>query len=179
MLLMALVNPKKVLPIGGTFRQMVAYKELAKRQGFEEKDILLTDDGQEIVFTKEIHQFGQKLSIKKIYVDQMSGEEVEGFVFSDRQKLASDGVVIIMAEIDPTSGQLVNNPNVIVRGLSTQETRDINKNLIKQLKNSLSQKKQPVTNWIYMRKFIGEVADKYIFKAIKKRPLILPVVIEV
>ena len=60
-----------------------------------------------------------------------------------------------------------------------QETADITKNLMRQLKNSLSQKKQPVTNWIYLRKFIGEVADKFIFKSLRKRPLILPVVIEV
>lgn len=178
-MLMELTNPIRVLPIGGTFRQMVQYKALAKEQGFEDKNIVLIENGQEVLVTKESTTLGKKISIRNIYVDQISGEEVESFVLRDRQKLATDGVVIIMAEIDPTSGQLVNNPNVIVRGLSTQESTDINKNLVKQLKNALSQKKQPVTNWIYMRKFIGEVSDKYIFKSIRKRPLILPVVIEV
>jgi len=178
-MMMDLTSPKKVLPIGGTYKQMVQYKLLAKQQGFEDKDIILIENGQEVIFTKENVAMGKKINIRNIYVDQISGEEVEGFVLRDRQKLATEGVVIIMAEIDQTNGQLVNNPNVIVRGLSTQETADINKNLIRQLKNALSQKKQPVPNWIYMRKFIGETADKYIFKAIRKRPLILPVVIEV
>lgn len=178
-MLMDLTNPKKVLPIGGTYRHMVQYKELAKQQGFEDKDIILVENGQEIIFTKDSSALGKKVTLRNIYVDQISGEEVEGFVLRDRQKLATDGVVIIMAEIDAANGQLVNSPNVIVKGLSTQETQDINKNLVKQLKNSLSQKKNPVTNWIYMRKFIGEVSDKYIFKSIRKRPLILPVVIEV
>jgi ribonuclease J len=176
---MDLTNPKKVLPSGGTFKHMVQYKELAKQQGFEDKDIILVESGQEIIFTKDTSSLGKKVTLRNIYVDKISGEEVEGFVLRDRQKLATDGIVIIMAEIDATNGQLVDLPNIVVRGLSTQETQDINKNLVKQLKNSLSQKKQPVTNWIYMRKFIGEVSDKYIFKSIRKRPLILPVVIEV
>lgn len=178
-MMMELTNPKKVLPIGGTYKQMVQYKELAREQGFEDKDILLVENGQEVIFTKDTSTLGKKVNLRNIYVDQISGEEVEGFVLRDRQKLATDGVVIIMAEIDSSNGQLINNPNVIVRGLSMQETADITKNLVKQLKNSLSQKKQPVTNWIYLRKFIGEVADKYIFKSLRKRPLILPVVIEV
>ena len=178
-MLMELTNPKNVLPIGGTYKQMVQYKELAREQGFEDKNIILIENGQEVIFTKDTSTLGKKINLRSIYVDQISGEEVEGFVLRDRQKLATDGIVIIMAEIDATNGQLINNPNVIVKGLSTQETLDINKNLAKQLKNSLSQRKQPVTNWIYLRKFIGETADKYIFKALRKRPLILPVVIEV
>jgi ribonuclease J len=104
---------------------------------------------------------------------------VESYVLRDRQKLAMDGVVILMVEIDAASGQLVDKPNIIVRGLSASETEQIVKELAKQLKNSLSQKKNQVTDWIYMRKFVLEVSEKYIFKNLRKRPLILPVIIEV
>ncbi len=178
-LMMDLVKPKKVLPIGGTYKQMVQYKELAKKQGFEDKDIILVENGQEVIFSKDDSTFGKKLNLKNVYVDQISGEEVESFVLRDRQKLASEGVVVVLIEIDSSNGQIINTPNIIVRGLLGQEAKDINKNLIKQLKNSLSQKKNPVTDWIYMRKFIGEVSERYIFKSIRKRPLVLPVVIEV
>src|SRR3990167_11476868 len=51
-LMMNLVRPKKVLPIGGTYKHMIAYKTLAKRNGFSDNDILLPDDGQEVLFTK-------------------------------------------------------------------------------------------------------------------------------
>lgn len=179
MLMMSLTNPKKVLPIGGTYRQMVAYKKIAQKQGFLDKDILLLENGQEIIFTKEGATMGKKINLKTVYVDQISGEEVDSFVLRDRQKLAQDGVVIVLAEIDSSNGQLTEMPNIIVRGLSVQETQDIVKNLAKQIKNSLSQHKQPVRDWIYVRKFIGEVAEKHIFKNLRKRPLVLPVVIEV
>ena len=179
MFLMSLVNPKKVLPIGGTYRQMVAYKGLAKRQGFEDRDILLTDDGQEIIFTKDSSTFGKKLTLKKVYVDQMSGEEVEHFVLIDRQKIAENGVVIIMAEIDSETGKMVNTPTVIARGFSSQESVLLNKKLAGELKNAFSAKTDRVNDWIYVRKLVGEIAEKNIFKALRKRPLVLPVVVEV
>lgn len=179
-LLIDLTKPKNVLPIGGTYKQMVQYKQLAKERGINEKNIILTDTGQAIIFTKEGNAtLGKKIHLKNVFVDQISGEEVESYVLRDRQKLAMDGLVILMVEIDAASGQLVDKPNIIVRGLSASETDQIVKELAKQLKNSLSQKKNNVTDWIYMRKFVLEVSEKYIFKNLRKRPLILPVVIEV
>ena len=109
----------------------------------------------------------------------ISGEEVESYVLRDRQKLATDGVVAILIEIDASSGQIVGVPNVIAKGLLAQETTDINKNLVRQIRAELAKKRQPVTDWIYMRKLIGEITEKYIFKKLRKRPLVLPVVIEV
>lgn len=178
-LLMDLVKPKNVIPIGGTFKQMVQYKEVAKRQGIPDNNIILIENGQQVIFTNEGKTLGKKIALKNVYVDQISGEEVESFVLRDRQKLALDGIVIVMAEIDYSNGQIVDKPNIIVRGFSVQETKDISIGLSKQLRNSLSQKKTQVTDWIYMRKFISEVAEKYISKNFRKHPLILPVVIEV
>ena len=178
-MLMHLVNPQSVLPIGGTYKQMVQYKNIAKEQGFLDKNILLVENGQPVIFTPGGVVLGKKIHLKSVYVDAISGEEVETFVLRDRQKLATDGVVIVMAEINAETGQLYNKPNIIVRGFSVPEAGQITIDLARQLKNATSLKRRPVTDWIYMRKFVGEVAEKYIFKNLRKRPLILPVVIEV
>ncbi len=178
-MLMHLVKPKRVLPIGGTYKQMVQYKNLAKEQGFLDKDILLVENGQQIIFTKDSVSMSKKVHLKNVYVDGISGEEVETFVLRDRQKLATDGVVIVMAEVNAENGQLFDKPNIIVRGFSNAESQQIVVEVSRQLKNSLSQKKRPVTDWIYIRKFVAEVAEKYIYKNLRKRPLVLPVVIEV
>lgn len=178
-LLMDLTKPKNVLPIGGTYKQMVQYKDIARKQGINDRNILLVENGQPVIFTKEGTTLGKKINLKNVYVDQISGEEVESYVLRDRQKLASDGVVAILIEIDASSGQIVGTPNIIARGLLAQEATDINKNLVRQLKGELTKKRQPVTDWIYMRKLIGEISEKYIFRNLRKRPLVLPVVIEV
>ena len=176
MLMMNLVNPRMVLPIGGTYRQMVQYRALAEKQGFERKDILLLEDGQEVVFSKESARFGQKINLETVYVDQISGGEVEDFVLRDRQKLATDGIVVILSEIN-VNGQ-IDNLDIIVKGLSNQEINDIQRSLGNELKVQVSQRKGTNDRFL-ARKFITEISEKFIFKKIHKRPLILPVVIGV
>lgn len=179
MLMMELVRPENVLPIGGTYRQMVAYKNLAKKQGFEEKDIWLIEDGQEVVFSKDSASLGNKFSVSNVYVDEISGEEVEQFVLRDRQKISKEGIVVVMVEIDSTTSAIVDTPTVISRGFSYQEGKIANTKVANDVKNSLLTKKGRVTDWMYIRKFIGEVSEKSIFKHLHRRPLVLPVVIEV
>lgn len=176
MLMMNLVSPKMVVPIGGTYRQMVQYRNLAEKQGFERKDILLLEAGQEVIFSKDHVRFGQKLNLETVYVDQISGGEVESFVLRDRQKLATDGVVVILSEIN-SNGQ-IDNLDIIVKGLSTQEINDLQKGLSNELKLQISQR-QGTKDRFLARKFISEISEKFIYKKIRKRPLILPVVIEV
>jgi ribonuclease J len=177
--LMQLVKPQNVVPIGGTYKQMIQYKDIAKQVGIQDHNILLVENGQPVIFTKEGSTLGKKLNLKNVYVDHISGEEVESYVLRDRQKLASDGVVAILIEIDASNGQIIATPNIVARGLLPQEAEDLNKNLVRQIRSELSKKRQPVTDWIYMRKLIGEISEKYIFRNLRKRPLVLPVVIEV
>ncbi|MBI2031476.1 MAG: ribonuclease J [Candidatus Levybacteria bacterium] len=179
MLMMELVRPKKVLPIGGTYRQMVAYKNLAQKQKFEDKDILLIEDGQEVKFSKESLVFGNKLAIKSVYVDEISGEEVEQFVLRDRQKISKEGVVVVIVEVDSATSIIVNTPTIISRGFTKPEGQIANTKISMDIKNSLTQNKGRVTDWMYIRKFIGEKAEKSILNNIHRRPLVLPVVIEV
>jgi len=179
MLMMELVKPKKVLPIGGTYRQMAAFRNLARKQNFEDKDILLIEDGQEVRFTKETAILGNKLAIKNVYVDEISGEEIEQFVLRDRQKISKEGIVVVIVEIDSATGAIVDGPTIISRGFSKSEGKIVNTKVSSDIKNSFSQKKGKVTDWIYVRKFIEEIAERSILKNLRRRPLVLPVLIEV
>ena len=175
-LMMNLVSPKIVLPIGGTYRQMVQYRNLAEKQGFEQKNILLLENGQEVIFTRDGARIGRKLNLENVYVDQISGEEVEGFVLRDRRKLATDGVIVVLAEVD-VNGQ-IDNLDIIVRGLSNTEITDIQKGLGKELKLQISQRKGTKDRFL-IRKLISEISEKSIYRKLRKHPLILPVIIEV
>ncbi|MCL4387363.1 ribonuclease J [Patescibacteria group bacterium] len=179
LLMMALTNPKNVLPIGGTYRQMVAYKNLAKQHGLQDQNIILGDDGLETIFTKNGWKFGNKVSIKNVYVDEISGEEVEQFVLRDRQKIAEQGVVIVMVEIDSQTGQIVENPNVISRGFATDEAKLLNRNLSQELKRNFQGRNIPVKDWLRTRNQVGNLSEAFISRNFKKNPLVLPIVVEV
>jgi ribonuclease J len=177
-LLMSLVRPQKLLPIGGTYKNMVAYKNLAVKNGFNEKDVLLPDDGQEIIFTKDGARYGNKISLQNVFVDQVSGEEVDTYVLRDREKISKEGIVVILAEVD-SYGALVESPNIIVRGLSASEVPEVTQGLSREIKNNMKGKNKKVGDWNYIRRTIGNIAEKYLVKKMKRRPLVLPVVIEV
>lgn len=179
--LIKLVRPKKLIPIGGQFRHMFAYRKLAEKLGYKKNDVFLMEDGQELIFENGNVKLGRTIPTKNVYVDEMSGEALESFVLRDRQKLSEAGIVIVLAEVDSNNGQLLGNPDIIVRGLapSAYDAKRLNVRLFQDFHKALNPRKARVTNWIYIRKLIGEVAERRIFKDLRRRPLVLPVVIEV
>lgn len=176
--LIKLVKPRKLVPIGGEFRHMVAYRNLALKLGFRRDDVILGDQGVEIVFNKDKTKFGRKISSKNVYVDEISGEEMEGLVLMDRQRLSEGGVIIILVRIGSDNGQLIENPDIIIRGVSLPDKK-LNSKLTQDLKKALSKRSGRVTEWFHIRKLIGEVSERRIFRETRARPLVLPVVIEV
>lgn len=177
--LISMTRPSNLIPIGGNFRHMAAYRSLVEANGFRKQNVFLIEDGQEIVFTGNMAKPGRKIPIKNVFVDQVSGDEVEQFVIRDRQKISQEGIVVVMAEVDVQTGQIVNKPTIIQRGLPLKDSDLINDRVPKELKKALSKNRGRVTNLLHIRKFINEVSTTSIFRATRRRPLIIPVVIEV
>lgn len=176
MLLISLTKPKKLLPIGGGFKQMVAYKNLAIKLGFNKKDIFLVENGQEVIFSGEKAWLGRKIETRNVYVDEVSGEELENFVLRDRQRLSEGGIVILLVEIDSTNGQIIGKPEVIARGFSLTDDDKLKGLLFNELNKTLKQTKNK--DWIHLKRVIGDATEKAIFQKIHRHPLVLPVIVE-
>lgn len=179
--LVDLVKPKKLIPIGGNYRHMAAYKFLLQEQGYKKEDVFSLDDGQEVIFNRNgTARLGKVLPIKNVYMDEVSGEEVEHFVLRDRQKLSEGGIAIVMAEVDGMTGQLLGRPDIIARGFpSDEEVKQLNNKLVQDLRKVLGKKKGKVINWVYIRKLVGETAERRIYRDLRRSPLVLPVILEV
>lgn len=179
MLLLALTKPKFAVPISGTYRHMIAYRTNALKMRFKHPQIQLIENGQELIFTKDKVTRGKKIKIKNVYVDQISGEEVESFILRDREKLAHDGIVVIMVEVNASDGQLGENFGIVTRGLVGVDIQKLEKGLQRVIKERLSQKTDKVGNWVHLRRFIENQAVIYIDRKLKKKPLVMSVVIEI
>lgn len=179
MLLIALTQPRFLLPISGTYRHMVAYRTTAQQMGYKRNDIFLVENGQEVLFSKNNVRFGKKVEIKHVYVDEVSGEELENFVIRDRERLAREGVIIVMTEIKASDGQLAEHPEIIARGSYLTDTKEVSQSLSAEIEKVLSSHKEKVTNWFHVRRTIGETSERFLYKKLRTRPLVLPVVIEV
>ncbi len=178
-LMLSLTNPRFIIPISGTYRHMVALKDLSEKMGYSPKQNLLLENGQEVVFSDNQAKLGRKIQIRNVYVDEISGEEVEHYVLRDRERLAHEGIVVIMTQIAQANGALVGLPEVIARGFSSKDFEMLQKLMERELKYLFGDKKTQVTNWMHIRKQIENTANSLIYKKLHRRPLVLPVIIEV
>ncbi len=176
--LLSLVRPKYIVPISGNYRHMAAYKRLAKKHGFPNSNILLAQNGQEYLFSQQGLRPGKRYPIKTVYVDQISGEEIEDFVLLDRQRLSTEGIVVIMAEVDEDTGKLFQDPDIIARGFSAADTNAVRKIVSRSVRNAFQRNQKQLKNSVFIRKLIRDIAEREISQKLKRKPLILPVVVE-
>ncbi len=177
-LMIALTNPKFLLPIGGTFRQMVAYRELARSMGYTDDKIILLERVQEVLFSQHGFRLGRKIEAAQVYVDQLTGEEVEKYVIMDRKKISEEGVVIIVIELDSETGQLVSKPEVVTKGLVYPNKEKFVTKLELELQKIFDKRQQNNTNVMFYRKLIQQKAEDILWRD-KREPLVIPVVLEV
>lgn len=177
-LLATLTRPRFAFPIGGNFRHMLAFKELMKGMGMREGDVILPEYGQEVVFFKGGFKYGGKIPLATVYVDEITGEEMEKFVLLDRQKIIKEGIMIVMVEVEGETGKVLSEPDIIVRGVAFPEKEAFTKKLIEELGRSFGQKTGKPANSSVYRKTIHRAAENILYR-MKREPLVIPIVIEV
>ena len=177
-LLISLTNPKFLLPIGGNFKHMVAYKKIAEEMGYTDDKVIFADEAKEVIFTQNGFRMGKSLAGEKVYVDQVSKDEIDSYIIMDRKKIAEEGVVIIIAEISNTTGQLISPIDVIVKGMNFEDKNKFIKVLTNELTKVFSRRAEKVSNWTFYRKTIEQKAEQILYDA-RREPLVVPVVLEV
>ncbi len=176
-LLISLTSPKFVMPIGGTYKQLVAFREIANGLGYSDNNVVIGDSGKEIIFTKNKFTFGRDIKTSTVYVDQITGEEVDNFVILDRKKIAEEGILIVMVEVDSATGEIVGKPDLITKGFNYLNKDSLVRKLEDQLNQSFN-KREKVDNWRFYRRMIQQKTESLLYRQ-GREPLVIPVVVEV
>jgi ribonuclease J len=177
-LLISLAKPKYLIPIGGTYRQMVAYKHIAKEMRYREDDVKLLENGQTVVFSNGNATYGEKIDVSSIYLDEITGKEIDSYVIFDRMKISKEGIVVVIVEVDSQNGQIITKPDVFTKGFVYENKDRFIQRLEKNLQKTFGRKKERVGNWGYYRKVIEDETEK-ILASEGREPLIIPIVLEV
>ncbi len=179
-LILQLVRPRYFIPVHGEYRHLFRHAALAHQLGVVPGEILLIEDGQPIEFTAEGAYRREPLPAGRVLVDSGSLEEIEEFVIRDRQHLSEDGVVVPIIAIDKHTGKIESLPEIVTRGFLSDNgqelvsgARDV---VIRTVEQSNSEEK---TDWSVIKEKIRVDLKRYINKQTSKRPLILPVILEV
>jgi ribonuclease J len=179
-LLLNLVRPRYFIPIHGEYRQLFRHAALAHAVGAVSEEILLIEDGQPIEFTEDAAYRREPVTAGRVCVDSGSLEEIEEFVIRDRKHLSEDGVVVPIIAINKHTGQIESTPEIVTRGFLATDNgnellagaRDV---ILRTVEGSNDEEK---TDWSVIKEKIRVDLRRYLKKQTSKRPLILPVILE-
>jgi ribonuclease J len=179
-LVLQLCKPKYFIPVHGEFRHLFRHAALAHQLGCVSGEILLLEDGQTVEFTEDGAYRRDPVTAGRVLVDSGSLEEIEEAVIRDRKHLSEDGVVVPIIAIDKHTGRMDMQPEIVTRGMFSDNgqelmagARDV---VLKTVEQSNSEEKM---DWSVMKEKIRVDLKRYINKHTSKRPLILPVILEV
>lgn len=180
LLMMALTRAKYLVPIGGTYRHMVQYSLLAQGMGYTPDRVLLPSYNQTIEVTPEGAVLGPIVEIKNVMVDGLGVGDVGNVVLRDRQHLAEEGIVVAVAEIDQNDYSSIVNLELISRGfVFDKQNTGLLSQATAQVKSTLAKKKGKIESEHHARQIIVDVLEHFFFERTRRRPMILPVVVEV
>ncbi|MGC1290682.1 MAG: ribonuclease J [Candidatus Acidiferrales bacterium] len=180
-LLLNLVRPKYFVPIHGEYRQLFQHAALARQVGSVSGEILMVESGQPIEFTPDGAFRREPVQVGRVFVDSGSLEEIEEVVIRDRRHLAEDGVVVPIIAINKHSGKMETSPEIVTRGFlpmdDGQELLALARNVI--LKTMEQSNPEEKMDWSVIKEKIRVDLKKFLNKKTSKRPMILPVILEV
>jgi ribonuclease J len=179
-LVLQLVKPKYFIPVHGEYRHLFRHAALAYQLGCVSGEIIILEDGNTLEFTQDGAYRRDPVTAGRVLVDSGSLEEIEEAVIRDRKHLSEDGVVVPIIAIDKHTGRMESNPEIVTRGLFSDNgneflagARDV---ILKTVEQSNAEEK---SDWSVIKEKIRVDLKRYINKQTSKRPLILPVILEV
>lgn len=181
-LLLNLVKPRYFIPVHGEYRQLFRHAAIAHQVGAVSEEILLIEDGQPIEFTPDGNAFRREpVTAGRVLVDSGSLEEIEEVVIRDRRHLAADGVVVPIIAIDKHKGRAESQPEIVTRGfLPSDDGTEIMAGARAVLMRTIEQSTaEENSDWSVIKEKIRVDLKRYFNKQTSKRPLILPVILEV
>jgi len=181
--LLDLIKPKFFLPIHGQFSMLVNHAELAASWGIPQKNIVVPENGQIVSLSKnQIAIEKQTVPANYIMVDGLGVGDVGEVVLRDRQNLAKDGMFVIIVVVDRQTGTVRGSPDIISRGfVYLRESKDLLKQVRKQTIEIVDKSAGSggTINWIYVRDNVRNKISEFLYTKTERRPMVLPVIIEV
>lgn len=178
-LIINMVKPKYMLPFHGEFRHQTAFSQLAQQMGFAENTILCVENGDVIEFTRDSASITSKVTAGSVLVDGIGVGDVGNVVLRDRQQLAADGVLVAAVTIDRSTRRILAGPDLISRGfVYVRESEGLMKEATQLVTATLTKALLDSTDWASLRSSMRESLANFLYEKTRRRPVILPVILE-
>ena len=185
-LMLSLIRPKYFIPVHGEYRHLVYHSQLARKVNIPEENIFIIEDGEVMEFTENSARRAGMVNVGRVYIDGKTAGStadagVDTVVLRDRTKLAHDGVVIVILGIEKTSGRVVSGPDIVSRGFVFE---DASQDLLAEVKDVVMDTltlmiPEAKGDWSIVAAKVRSSLKKFINKRMERRPMILPIIMEI
>ena len=180
-LIYTLVKPRYAIPVHGEYKHLKAQAKLAMDLGISKEDVFILESGDVLEMGTQEAKVTGKVPVGDILVDGLGVGDVGNIVLRDRQHLAEDGIMIVVLALDQASGYLVSGPDIVSRGFvyvkeSDELMEEARERMAEVIENCLD---RGITDWGKIKNAIKDSLGDYVWKKTKRRPMILPIILEV
>ncbi len=180
-LIYTLLHPKYAIPVHGEFKHLKAQAKIVKELGFPKENIFILRSGDVLELTEEKAQVIGKVPVGDILVDGLGVGDVGNIVLRDRQHLAEDGILIVVLALEGATNELVSGPDIVSRGFvyvrESDELMDEARDVVNEAVNGCLDR--GITDWGKLKSSIKDSLGEFVWKKTKRRPMILPIIMEI
>ncbi len=180
-LIYSLVKPKYAIPVHGEYRHLIAQAKVAEELGIPKENIFLLSSGDVLELNDEAAAVTGRVHTGAIMVDGLGVGDVGNIVLRDRQHLAEDGIIIVVLTLEGGSGQVLAGPDIVSRGFvyvrGAEGLMDDAKHLLDDTMQHCMDK--GITDWGKIKTEIKDSLGDFVWKETKRRPMIMPIIMEV
>ena len=180
-LMLNLIRPKYFIPIHGEYRMLKSHALLAEQVGIPKENIFLIDNGDTVEFSGGKARYGPKVQAGNVLIDGLGVGDVGNIVLRDRKLLSQDGILVVVVTLSKQNGTILSGPDIISRGfvyvreseeLLDEANRIVTQTLVKCMEEN-------VNEWSSLKNNVKDALGRYLFEQTRRRPMILPIIMEV
>ncbi len=180
-LLYTLVNPKYVIPVHGEYKHLNAHKKIAQNLGYKSEDIFILSSGDVLEVDEDSAKVTDHVHTGSIMVDGLGVGDVGNIVLRDRQHLSEDGIIIVVMTLESGTGRVLAGPDTVSRGFVYVKGAEDLIESARILLNDVMEEcmEENVTDWGKIKARIRDSLGDFVWKETKRRPMIIPIIMEI
>ena len=180
-LIYSLLHPKYAIPVHGEYRHLMAQARIAESLGMDKENIFILSSGDVLELDSESAAVKGRVTTGAVMVDGLGVGDVGNIVLRDRQHLAEDGIIIVVMTLEAGSGMVLAGPDIVSRGFVYVRGSE---SLMEEAKHVLDEKMQQcmdrnITDWSKIKAEVKDALGDFVWKETKRRPMIMPIIMEV
>ena len=180
-LIYTLVNPKYCVPVHGEYKHLIAQGKIAEELGYTKDEIFILSSGDVLELDANEAKVVGRVHVGNIMVDGLGVGDVGNIVIRDRQRLAEDGIIIVVMTLESGSGQVLAGPDIVSRGFvyvrNSETLMDDAKALLEGTMDYCM--RHHITDWSRIKAEVKDALGEFVWKETKRRPMIMPIIMEV